>query len=1033
MKGAITVIIIYLFCIPLYAQDTIFPSKQTTIGNKTHTSRDVLNDVLWDTEQNLYLIGNTENDFTYNDIKIIKLNPNLDVVWEKSISFETEASFDRVLSSYINKQDELIIVCKSAFNKFSETPIVVKIDKNGNLLWQLAFENLSEPKGMFTGRFFSTMDVNEDLIIGFKQNSGNQEDPFVLYTVSPSGQIIDKKPIYELLGNEKFPIAPISSDGTFHYTVIKDYNQNNDPRESYGLIRFNHKETTVQNIELDEFRRAVLSENSEILFDNQNLPIWIDYPNRSMNGVVFTGFMVHYFDSSGAVTNYIKSDSDIRRYVLGRGFDTDNNLIVISESVSQESLETLGLLMEKYSPKGELIDQVLHSESVSGYQTLIKDNQIIVQLEDKSLNVYNTDFGFIRNIILDTEGAINYIPLHIHNRGDETFIAAQKEASIYEGSDFLGQRDFNVKKISQSVEIKNYTFSGNGTSKTWINWIRNNGNNEYLIHITDKLGPDNLNIGGSRSKEYNYNYYYDSDLNQQKVSENVSRVNWKDSSGGRIRTFDLEGSQYEYSYNDQDKSFTLSKDGSQLWVRNWGVSTESVNNDFHVNSKGDLYFKGSRNYGHSMDLVKLSLDGTFSHIPYPSGPIQVIEVLENDWIFTHTDNAILIFSPDLILISEKETYNNITYENPNYTPSFQIGTRVLFSRGTILSTGYDMHEMHIYDQYGNLENIYNFHGNLRERYAFLDGNDLVILSDEGFQIDHGFSWSVAVISKYENFVGNVLKDNNLEDSDGDGIPNFYDYCENTPLGNPVNEYGCNLFNIDNLNFAIKTVGETCFDKKDGQITITANQELNYTAILTNNANEVFNESFNNGISFDKLSGGNYKLCITVGEISEFERCFEIFVKPVQQLYVESKISKKNNSVTLNLHGSDGYTVQINDETFTTSSTSIDIPLKDPFSTLIVKTDRECQGIFEKNIILSSKSSAYPNPTADGVFKLYLGDNISQPITYQIFSQEGRLMKEGEAIPEYGTIQANIRNLSNGQYFCVINLNGSKVPYRIIKL
>ena len=1031
MKGAITVFVIYLFCVPLFAQDTLFPSKQTTIGNRTHTNRDVLNDALVDTEQSLYLIGNTENDFTYNDIKIIKLNLNLDVVWEKTITFETKLSFDRVLSSYINKWDELIIVCKSAFNKFSETPIVVKIDKNGNLLWQLAFENLSDPKGMNTSSFFSKLDANEDLIIGFKQNDEKQENPFVLYKISPNGQVIDKKPIYELFGPKRYPISTISSNGTFHYTCIRDYDANNDSRTSYRFVRFNNEEVVSQNIELDEFETAVLSGNSEILFDNKNLPIWIDYPNQLMNGVIFTGFTVHYFDSNGVVTNYIKSDTDIRRYVLGRGFDADNNLMVISESVSQETLETLGLLMEKYSPEGELIDQILYNESVSGYQALIKEGQIVVQLENKSLNIYNTDFQFVKNIILDTGGAINYIPLFIYSIGNETIVAAQKEASMYQGSDFLGQRDFNIKKISQSGAIKDYTFSGNGTSKTWVNWIQNKGNDEYLIHITDKLGPDNLNIGGSRSKEYNYNYYYDSELNQQKVVENVTRVSWKDSTTDPVKTFDLDGRHYQYTYDDNSKSFTLSRDGINLWVRNWGASSGSTNYDFHINSKGDLYFKGSRNYGHSMDIVKLSMDGAFSHIVYPGGPIHVMEVLENDWIFTHTKNAMLIFSPDLMLISEKETYNNITYEQQNYTPSFPIGTKVLFSKRS--TTDNNMQEMHIYDQYGNLENIYNFRGNLRERYAFLDGNDLVILSDDGFQIDHGFSWSVAVISKYENFVGDIIKNNSLEDSDGDGILNFYDYCEDTPLGNPVNEHGCNLFKIDNLNFAIKTIGETCFDKKDGQITITANQELNYRAILTNNEHGIFNENFNKGISFDMLPGGNYKLCITVEEISEFERCFEIFVKPVQQLYVESKISGKNSSVALTLQGSDSYTVQINDETFTTSSTSIDIPLKDPFNTIVVKTDRACQGIFEKNIILSSKGSAYPNPTADGIFHLYLGDNISRPIAYQVFSQEGRLMKEGEATPKYGTIQANIKNLPNGQYFCIINLNGSKVPYRIIKL
>ena len=1029
MKSIVAAFVIILLFVPSFGQDTIYPSKQVSIGNNTHTSRDVLNNTLLDSEQNLYLVGNEESDFTYNDITIIKLNQNLDVIWKKSISFETNLSFDRVLDAYINQKDELIIVCKSAFNKYSETPVVVKVDKNGELLWQLEFENLSNPKGISGRTVFSTLDMNENPIIGFKLNGESHENPFMLYSISPNGQITAKNSIDELYESEKYPITPISSDGTFHYAITREYNANNDPDPTvdFSLIRFNNEESRFQKIEIDELNRSFISEYSEILLDNNDLPIWIDYPSRSINGTAFIGFTVYYFDASGMVTNFIKSDTDIRRYVLGRSFDSNNNLIIISESVSQETLETLGILMEKYAPDGTLINQILYNESVSGYRALILEDQIAIQLEDKSLNFYNTDFEFVENLKLDTVGAINYIPLNIYNLGEETFVAAQIEASMYEGSDFLGQRDFNVQKISTAGEIEDFTFSGSGTSKTWSNWIRKNDNDDYLVHITDKLGPDNLYIGGSRSKEYSYNYIYGPDLIQKSVFENVSRVSWQHAPTDQVEAFDLDDSQYQYTYNSDNKTFALEKNGEILWSNQWKEDSSPDLYDFKVNSKGSLILRSSYN-----KIIKLSLEGNFSYIPYPSGQINVLKVLDNDLIFTHTDKAMLVFSPDLELISEKESYNGNTYDHRYYTPSFQIGNRVLFSKGSILSTDYNMHEMHIYDQYGNLENIYNFHGNLRERYAFLDGNDLVVLTSDGAHIDHGFSWGVAIINKYENFIGNVIKNNGQGDDDGDGVQNFYDYCENTPQGNPVNEHGCNLYDIDNLNFAIKTVGETCFNKKDGQVIITANQALNYNAVLLSNENGIINQNFDNEIIFDSLTGGNYQICITADEIFGFERCFDIYVRPVEQLYVESKLSDKNNSVTLNLKGGSAYTIQVNDETFATSSSSIDIPLKSPINKITVKTTKDCQGIFEEVLILVSKSSAYPNPTSDGIFQFFLGNNASKQITYQIFSQDGRLMQKSVVVPQNGIIKGDISDLSDGIYFYVLELKGKKVSYRIIK-
>jgi len=1020
----------FLFCLGISAQEIILPTKKISIGNRTHTSRDVLQSSQTDSDGNIYLIGHIETDFSYNDIQIIKLDQDLNEIWKKSISFDTRLSFDRVVSSFIDENDNITLVCKSAFNKYTESPVVLKLDKNGIEIWRWTLEDLSNPIGMQGFDLYTAINERDNIILGFKQNSLDHSNPYKLYEISPSGELLNSYPINHFDNQDSRTITPFVYNTSKYHQMTSETNPNQPGLRTYYRTRFDEDGIEKEEITLNNRQKIIVDRaNSELLYDEQGNSTWITYHTVTIGGEHLLGYSLYIFENETTDFNYVESSNDIRRDVIGRGFDTDNNIILISESRSLDNSQINGLLMEKFNRDGELIAEVLQPLAVTGYRALFKNEKIIVQAADKSLLFFNDDFQLLNQVNTNLGNVINHIPIDIHTIGAHQFISGIKESSMYEGSDFLSQKDFNLKKIQASSEIKDYTYSGLGTSKTWLNWVNKESNGEYRIHLTDKIGPDNPFIGGSRGQEYNHYYNFDSNLNQLSSASGVNRVSWTEPSSAAFKPFELDGSTYKYSASSTNIS--LSKDGEILWNIPWNIGNTSYANEHRRTSTGNLFFYGSNGYGSTYEVYKLTKDGELTFIDYQGSNLYRFEVLENDWIFTHTDRAFLIYSPDLKLISQKESLDARTYSQSNYAPSLQIGNRVLFSTGSNLASNFGLSEMHVYDQYGNLENTFLFQGNLRARYAFVDKNDLIVLTDEGGFVDHGFSWTIATLNKYENFVGDILTDNSTADFDNDGVPNAYDQCENTPEGNLVNELGCNSVEPSELNFITKTIGSNCFGRNTGEIHISAVLELNYSVTLTLNDIEVQTENFQRDIVIDKLESGNYEVCIKVEGNQDYKQCYILNVSEPTQLYVSSKVSDDKRNLELNLDGGDIYIININDEIFTTSDNNLSLELKHPFNSISIKTNKDCQGVFEKNIIVSEESHLYPNPT-NGVFSIYVGANVDQSLICHLYNAQGQLLEQRTIQPQFGSIAMDISAHPNGQYYFIIAYLGNNIPYKVIK-
>lgn len=235
---------------------------------------------------------------------------------------------------------------------------------------------------------------------------------------------------------------------------------------------------------------------------------------------------------------------------------------------------------------------------------------------------------------------------------------------------------------------------------------------------------------------------------------------------------------------------------------------------------------------------------------------------------------------------------------------------------------------------------------------------------------------------------------NENDKDSDGILNEDDKCPNTVRGASVDANGCEI--LESSNFKIEIISETCSNKNNGQLIITADKNQDYK--LTFNG-EIYN--FTSEKIIDNLTPGYYDFCIeVVGVTSPY--CYTINILEGATISGKSNLKNKQLHVTLS-KGTLPYKVFVNgDLKFETylNDFNFDVNHGDSVS---IKTAVICEGEYAKNIELFENITAYPNPsqglflipihTADKTVKISVFNNVSQLIftnTYNVVNSKVQL-------------------------------------------
>ena len=159
----------------------------------------------------------------------------------------------------------------------------------------------------------------------------------------------------------------------------------------------------------------------------------------------------------------------------------------------------------------------------------------------------------------------------------------------------------------------------------------------------------------------------------------------------------------------------------------------------------------------------------------------------------------------------------------------------------------------------------------------------------------------------------------------------------------------------------------------------------------------------------------------------------LIITEPEPLNVSSKVSSLKNEVTLDLKGGKYYVIELNGERFETAQNQITIPLKKIENVLSVKTDVECQGVYNETIVLSDKILVYPNPISSGNLNIYLGAEAEfDNVTLAMYSVNGTKVISKEVVPNNGNLKLNMNNFANGMYILNIKSTKSLMNYKIIK-
>ncbi len=269
------------------------------------------------------------------------------------------------------------------------------------------------------------------------------------------------------------------------------------------------------------------------------------------------------------------------------------------------------------------------------------------------------------------------------------------------------------------------------------------------------------------------------------------------------------------------------------------------------------------------------------------------------------------------------------------------------------------------------------------------------------------------------------------DSDKDGVLDKDDLCPNTPLNTIVDVTGCEIFSLSPDNYSIVAYSETCRSQNNGSIILSALTNQNYTVTLTGE-NTSITDTFTSEIIFDNLNANVYSVCVTISDYSGYEQCFTVVVTEPSALSVSTGKSSNSKKLTVSLAGGELYYVTLNEKTIITSSSEVELELTQALNKLSVKTNKDCQGVYNEMISFNSEPLVYPNPIKDNTINVNSVDFYDNEIPVQIFDLTGKLLLSKTFRPTTMQLNIDVSNMPDGIYLLKIVSKGKLFNYKIIK-
>jgi photosystem II stability/assembly factor-like uncharacterized protein len=230
------------------------------------------------------------------------------------------------------------------------------------------------------------------------------------------------------------------------------------------------------------------------------------------------------------------------------------------------------------------------------------------------------------------------------------------------------------------------------------------------------------------------------------------------------------------------------------------------------------------------------------------------------------------------------------------------------------------------------------------------------------------------------------------------------------------------------SFQVKSTGESCVNKGDGEISISSESNGNFTAKIKEGN---LTKDFSTDTKFENLPSGIYELAITTADQPDFKQVFMVNIKEIEVLNVSSNSNSKNKTLELELEGSDSYTIKVNEQIITTSKSSIQVPLDFGKNTIEVKTDKECQGSFSSIVMLEDTLQISPNPFSNNLNIFFPNSEIASA-QVSVYSSVGNSVYSKTQNVANNQLDINFPHLKNGIYILKVTTTNGLSSHKIVK-
>ncbi len=217
------------------------------------------------------------------------------------------------------------------------------------------------------------------------------------------------------------------------------------------------------------------------------------------------------------------------------------------------------------------------------------------------------------------------------------------------------------------------------------------------------------------------------------------------------------------------------------------------------------------------------------------------------------------------------------------------------------------------------------------------------------------------------------------------------------------------------SYVVKATGETCPDKDNGQVKITAKTNGSYVASL-NGGSDI---NFSNEWVIENLVPGPYKLCIT-NTSSNSVQCFGFDIE--EGTLATGKASSGKEGVNIEItEGTAPFDVSVNGE-WVLQTTSQSFSVNASYGDVVeVTTSVTCEGSITKT--MDGIVSVSPNPT-NGAFEIALSMPLKE-VTVSVYNVYSQLVSSKSYLVNNGKIQLDINDKPAGIYFAAIELGKNK--------